>query len=68
MYISVENCLKLLPERYHDEFIGDVLVDGESIKFLRKVFEYYVQDIYNELSHKEKEKFEEEYFIIKIRW
>ena len=67
MYISVENCLKLLPERYHDEFIGDVLVDGESIKSLRKVFEYYVQDIYNELSHEEKEKFEEEYFIIKIR-
>ena len=68
MYVSVENCLKLLPERYHDEFIGDVLVDGESIKSLKKVFEYYIQDIYNELSHEEKEKFEEEYFIIKIRW
>ena len=67
MYVSVENCLKLLPERYHDEFIGDVLVDGESIKSLRKVFEYYIQNIYNELSHEEKEKFEEEYFIIKIR-
>ena len=66
MYVSVENCLKLLPERYHDEFIEDVLVDGESIKSLKKVFEYYVQDIYDELSHEEKEKFEQEYFIIKI--
>lgn len=66
MYISVENCLKLLPERYHDEFIGDVLVDKESIKSLRKVFEYYLQDIWSELSHDEKEKFEQEFFIIKI--
>lgn len=66
MYISVENCLKLLPERYHDEFIGDVLVDKESIKSLKKVFEYYLQDIWDELNHDEKEKFEQEYFIIKI--
>lgn len=66
MYISVENCLKLLPERYHDEFVGDVLVDGESIKSLRKVFEYYLQNIYNELSHEEKEAIEKEFFIIKI--
>ena len=66
MYISVENCLKLLPERYHDEFVGDVLIDGESIKSLRKVFAYYLQDIYNELNHEEKEKIEKEFFIIKI--
>lgn len=66
MYVSVENCLKILPERYHDEFISDVLVDGESIKSLRKVFEYYIQDIYHELSHEEREVFEQEYFIIKI--
>lgn len=66
MYISVENCLKLLPERYHDEFIGEVLIDKESINSLRKVFEYYLQDIYDELSNKEKEKIEEEFFIIKL--
>lgn len=66
MYVSVENCLKLLPERYHDEFIGEVLVDKESIKSLNKVFEYYIQEIYNELTHKEQEVFEQEYFIIKI--
>lgn len=66
MDITVENCLKLLPERYHDEFIGDVLVDAESIKSLRKVFEYYLQNIYDELNHEEKEKIEKEYFIIKI--
>lgn len=66
MYISVENCLKLLPERYHDEFIGDVLVDKESIKSLRKVFDYYLSDIWSELSHEEKELIEEECFIIKI--
>ena len=66
MYISVENCLKLLPERYHDEFVGEVLVDGESIKSLRKVFEYYLQNIYNELTHDEQEKIEEEFFIVKI--
>lgn len=66
MYISVENCLKLLPERYHDEFVGEVLVDGESIKSLREVFEYYLQDIYNELTHDEQEKIEEEFFIVKI--
>lgn len=66
MDITVENCLKLLPERYHDEFIGDVLVDAESIKSLRKVFEYYLQNIYNELNREEKEKIEKEYFIIKI--
>ena len=66
MDITVENCLKLLPKRYHDEFIGDVLVDAESIKSLRKVFEYYLQNIYNELNNEEKEKIEKEYFIIKI--
>ena len=66
MYVSVENCLKLLPERYHDEFIGEVLVDKESIKSLKKVFEYYVQEIYNELTHEEQEVFEQESFIIKI--
>ena len=66
MYVSVENCLKLLPKRYHDEFIGDVLVDGESIRSLKKVFEYYIQEIYHELSHEEREVFEQEYFIIKI--
>lgn len=66
MYVSVENCLKLLPERYHDEFIGEVLVDKASIQSLRKVFEYYLQDIWSELSHEEKEIFEEEFFIIKI--
>ena len=66
MDITVENCLKLLPERYHDEFIGDVLVDAESIKSLRKVFEYYLQNIYDELNNEEKEKIEKEYFIIKI--
>ena len=66
MDITVENCLKLLPKRYHDEFIGDVLVDAESIKSLRKVFEYYLQNIYDELNNEEKEKIEKEYFIIKI--
>lgn len=66
MYISVENCLRLLPERYHDEFVGYVLVDGESIKSLRKVFEYYLQDIYNELTRDEQEKIEEEFFVIKL--
>ena len=66
MYVSVENCLKLLPKRYHDEFIGDVLVDGESIRSLKKVFEYYIQEIYHELSREEREVFEQEYFIIKI--
>ena len=66
MYISVENCLNLIPERYHDEFVGEVLVDGESIKSLRKVFEYYLQDIYNELTHDEQEKIEEEFLIVKI--
>lgn len=66
MYISVENCLELLPERYHDEFVGDVLVDGESIKSLRKVFEYYLQDIYNELTRDEQERIEEEFFVIKL--
>lgn len=64
MYISVENCLKLLPERYHDEFVGEVLVDGESIRSLRKVFEYYLQDIYNELNKEEKEKVEQTMIII----
>lgn len=66
MYISVENCLKLLPERYHDEFIGDVLVDKESIKSLRKVFDYYLSDIWSELNHEEKELIAEECFMIKI--
>lgn len=64
MYISVENCLKLLPERYHNEFVGEVLVDGESIRSLRKVFEYYLQDIYNELNKEEKEKIEQTMIII----
>ena len=66
MYVSVENCLKLLPKRYHDEFVGEVLVDEESIRSLKKVFEYYIQDIYHELDHEERKVFEQEYFIIKI--
>ena len=66
MDITVEKCLNLLPVRYHDEFIGDVLVDKESVKSLNKVFQYYLQDIFPELTSSEKEKIREEYMIIKI--
>jgi hypothetical protein len=48
--------LDCLPERFHDEFIGDVIVDEVSLKSFRKVVEYYYADIYDELTDDEKIK------------
>lgn len=64
--MNVERCLELLPERYHDEFVGDVLVDKASITRLDKVFEYYIQDIIDELSVDELEKLQEDMIIISL--
>lgn len=50
------NELECLPERFHDEFIGDVIVDEVSLKSFRKVVEYYYADIHDELTDDEKIK------------
>lgn len=63
---SIDKCLKLLPERYHEEFLNDVIVDYESIRSLRKVFSYYLADIYNELSTDEQERIEEKMLVITL--
>lgn len=66
MEFTVENCLKLLPTRYHNEFVTDVIVDENSILNLRKVFTYYIEEIWNELNDDEKEVFEEHFFFIEF--
>lgn len=66
MNMSIENCLKLLPKRYHEEFTKEVIVDQTSLDYLSDVFEYYLADIFNELSEKEKEPIYKEFLIIEL--
>ena len=66
MEYTVENCLKMLPSRYHDEFVNDVIVDEHSISNLRKVFTYYIEEIWSELTDEEKVPFEETFLFIEL--
>lgn len=59
--------IKMLPERYVDEFVGDVLVGEVSITSFNKVFSYYVDDIWEELTDEEKIPFEEKFLIIQLK-
>ena len=47
LYIIEE--VNSLPLMYKKELIEDVIVDIHSLKNFRKVFEYYLADIYDEL-------------------
>ena len=47
LYIMEE--INSLPLMYKKELIEDVIVDINSLKNFRKVFEYYLADIYDEL-------------------
>jgi hypothetical protein len=53
---KIKKCLKILPTRFHDEFINEVIIDEASIKSIKKVFEYYLAEILDELTQKEKDK------------
>ena len=59
--------IKMLPDRYVDEFVGDVLVDKVSITSFNKVFSYYVDEIWEELTDDEKIPFEEKFLIIQLK-
>lgn len=64
---KLKDALTELPKRYHEEFINDVLVDPESIRGIRKVYGYYIDEIFPELSEKEKEPYYEKYLFISLK-
>ena len=64
---KLEEILTDLPQRYHKEFINDVLVDQYSIINIRKVHEYYINDILNELTEEEKKPYYEKFLFIELR-
>lgn len=53
-----------LPERYHDEFIQEVLVDEMSLIAFSKIYSYFLDAIWSELTIKEKENMNNKFFII----
>lgn len=65
---SIKNDIKLLPKRYQKEFIEDVLVDENSLITFNKVYSYYLDEIWEELTIKEKNKMEKDIFIIQMRY
>lgn len=67
MEYIVEKCLEMLPKRFHKEFVDEVIVDEYSIQNLRKVFEYYISEIFEELTDVEKEPLYEDFFFIELK-
>lgn len=63
---EIMNDINMLPNRFIDEFIGDVLVDEASLISFNKVYSYYLDEIWNELNDKEKNHFEEKFLIISL--
>lgn len=63
---EVEDFLNILPSRYHNEFLGEVIVDEASIEYFRKVAEMFLAEIFEELSQKEKDIIGEKYIIIQL--
>lgn len=61
---NVMNDIYSLPERYHDEFIQEVLVDEMSLIAFSKIYSYFLDEIWNELTIKEKENMNNHLFII----
>lgn len=55
-YNNIMDDINSLPKRYQDEFIQEVLVDEMSIIAFTKVFAYYLDDIWEELTIKEKQR------------
>lgn len=64
--ITIKECIQLLPERFHEEFVIDVLVDWASIKNLQKVFTYYIENIIDELTEKELEPIKCKFIFIEL--
>lgn len=64
---KLEEVLNDLPERYCKEFIEDILVDQASITSIRKVHEYYLNEVFQELTEEEKKPYYEKYFFIELR-
>lgn len=52
--MNVKAILEELPERFHEEFM-ECIVDKESIKNLRKVYDYFLEEIIDKLTDEEKE-------------
>lgn len=63
---QIEEYLEIIPTRYHKEFLNDVIVDEQSIKYIRKVTEYYLAEIFDELTSKEKEIIGRKMIIIEL--
>ena len=63
---EVKEYLEIIPTRYHKEFLNDVIVDEQSIKYIRKVTEYYLAEIFDELTSEEKEIVGRKMIIIEL--
>ena len=63
---EVEDFLNILPSRYHNEFLDEVIVDEVSIKYFRKIAEMFLAEIFEELSQQEKDIIGEKYIIIQL--
>lgn len=63
---DIKKQMNLLPKRFHEEFIEDVIVDEVSIECFRKVYTYYINEIWNELTENEREMYREHYLFIEL--
>ena len=63
---KIMNDINMLPNRFINEFIGDVLVDEASLTSFNKVFSYYIADIWEDLTNEEKIPFEKKFLIISL--
>lgn len=52
----INEILEDLPKRFHQEFIEDVLIIDNNMcaNDIRKIYEYYLEDILDELTQEEK--------------
>ena len=62
----IKEQIEMLPGRFRQEFIEDVIVDEASLDSFRKVYTYYVAEIWSELTDNEKEAYSKEYILIEL--
>lgn len=64
---ELEKKIKELPKRFHNEFVNEVIVDQYSITSINDVYNYYISDIFEELTQKEKNFYRQQYLTINLR-
>lgn len=65
--ITIKKYLQYLPERYHKEFVEDVLGSSpQTPKTIRKNWEMYWMEISDELNEDEKQIVYDNYLIIEL--